>query len=180
MSYFPGGAAISDGDKGDLIVSGAGTIWTLDPSITVGGGGATLRVLAEQVDGEEGPLGPPGPAGGAGALGATGPQGPATYLDADPGEEGPLGPQGPTGSQGAQGVAGPMGPAVFLDADPGEEGGMGPPGAPAPRLDLAQTAQSPPVNATVTAGYSVVVNRRYTVASGTNLSLASGARFRVL
>jgi len=36
------------------------------------------------------------------------------------------------------------------------------------------------VNETITAGYSAVVVRRYTIASGTKLTIGSAARFRIL
>jgi hypothetical protein len=47
-----------------------------------------------------------------------------------------------------------------------------------PDIPLTITAQT--VNETVTAGYSAVVVRQYTVALGTVLSIQLGAHFRIL
>jgi len=46
--------------------------------------------------------------------------------------------------------------------------------------DIALSLLAPIVNETITAGYSAVVVRRYTIASGTKLTIGSAARFRIL
>ena len=45
--------------------------------------------------------------------------------------------------------------------------------------DIALTLQAPAVDETITAGYSALVNRRYTIASGKKLTIGSGAIFRI-
>lgn len=47
-------------------------------------------------------------------------------------------------------------------------------------FDVAQTLQAPALNETLTAGYSAVVNRSLTIASGKKYTIGSGARMRIL
>lgn len=47
-------------------------------------------------------------------------------------------------------------------------------------FDVAQTLQAPAINETLTAGYSAVVNRSLTIASGKKYTIGSGARMRIL
>lgn len=46
--------------------------------------------------------------------------------------------------------------------------------------DIAPTLQAPLVDESLSAGYSAVVNRTYTIADGKKLTLGEGARFRIL
>ena len=45
--------------------------------------------------------------------------------------------------------------------------------------DIALTLQAPSTDETITAGYSAIVNRKYTIASGKKLTIGSGAIFRI-
>ena len=46
--------------------------------------------------------------------------------------------------------------------------------------DIALSLLAPAVNETITAGYSAVIVRSYTVASGKKLTIGSAARMRIL
>jgi len=46
--------------------------------------------------------------------------------------------------------------------------------------NAAQTSTAPTIDVTLTAGYSSIVNRQYTIALGKKLTIPLGARFRIL
>lgn len=49
-----------------------------------------------------------------------------------------------------------------------------------PAGDVALSKLAPTSDVTITGGYSAVVVRKYTIASGTKLIIGSGSRFRIL
>lgn len=58
--------------------------------------------------------------------------------------------------------------------------GTGPTGKKAEVSDIQAVLLAPAGNMTISTGYSLVINRSYTVASGKQLTLGSGARVRIL
>ena len=81
-------------------------------------------------------------------------------------------------------VGGPIGPMGMpgLDGTDGDDGFSipGPVGPAAAAPPIALSWRVPTTNQTVTGGYSAVIARKYTIASGTITSVGSGGILRIL
>ena len=173
-NYEPGSVplvegTLTDGDYGDITISGAVTVFTIDNSVVTTakmGGDVTAagKAILDDADAtaQRTTL-------GAAALAHTHAQSDVTNLTTElaakhagtyltiEGLEGEQGPPGPVGPPGV-GVLGPIGPAIFLEAE-GPEGEPGPPGvrgvdgvAGAPGTTGAQGPAGPPVYLQADAG----------------------------
>lgn len=159
-----GGAGLTDGDKGDIIVSSGGEELNLDPAVVIDCGtfegslpnstpvGGVINVIGiaqgpSGPSGPEGPSGVMGPIGPAGATGASGPAGPSGLQGPTGPAGGPVGATGPTGPSGLSGPAGPAGPSGLqgVAGPAGAQGPAGPAGAQGPAGPQgAQGPQGPP------------------------------------
>lgn len=127
-----------------------------------------VTVVADGLQGAQGPAGPmgaTGPQGPAGPLGATGAAGPTGAMGAmgatgPAGATGDTGPAGPTGATGATGAAGPTGPtgatgpagAMGATGDTGPAGPAGPAGPTGATGDTGSTGATGPTGATGATG----------------------------
>jgi hypothetical protein len=135
-----GSGGVTDGDKGDITVSGGGLIWTIDAGVVTYAKMQNVtdaRLLGRSAGSAGSPMEITVGAGlslAAGALTATGsPAASASqqvvlsFEDGVDGEQGPPGINGTAGATGATGPTGPAGPAIFL-LDEAFDGDAGPPG----------------------------------------------------